>query len=76
MIPQGTSATTLEKSVILDFNARLATHAAAFAASNPGATTYVYDSNTEVGYILDNYAQFGFVDNTSYGDVVLDCWCE
>ena len=76
MLSQAASAQALEKSVIDDFNTRLASHATAFAAANPGATTYYYDSNTEVNSILDNYAEYGFTDNTSYGDVVHDCWCE
>lgn len=76
MIPQGTAATSLEKSVINTFNQKLVAKAAAFASANSGASAYTYDSNAKLTQILNNPTAYGFVDATSYGDVVNDVWCE
>ncbi|KAJ7061257.1 hypothetical protein C8F01DRAFT_160319 [Mycena amicta] len=67
IIQQGTAAQALLKSVIADFNTRLATHIASFKAANSGTTTFLWDSNAAFTTILANPTQFGFVDNTSFG---------
>lgn len=75
MLAQGSSAMTLEASVIATFNQKLVAKAASFAANNTGASTYTYDSNAKVTQILNNPTAYGLVDATSYGDVVNDAWC-
>lgn len=76
MIAQGTTATSLEKSVINTFNQKLVAAAASFMTSNAGVSAYTYDSNAKVTQILNNPTAYGLVDATSYGDVVKDAWCE
>lgn len=66
----------LEKSVIADYNTKLASRATSWAAAHSGANARVYDSNTKVTDILNNPSKYGFVDATSYGDVSKDVWCE
>lgn len=76
MLAQSTSSQTLEGSVIATFNQKLVAAASSFASKNSGATTYTYDANAKVTQVLNSPTSYGFVDATSYGDVVHDCWCK
>ncbi|KAL0566559.1 hypothetical protein V5O48_015450 [Marasmius crinis-equi] len=67
MVPQGTSATTLEGSVINTFNSKLASQVSSFKANHTGVTTYIYDSYASFAKILDNPTAYGFRDNSTYG---------
>lgn len=73
MLPQ--SGAAQEKVVINDFNAKVAARAAAFAASNPGVKTWVVDTNTLVGGLLNAPQANGFSDATSYGSQAGVMWC-
>ncbi|KAJ7249697.1 hypothetical protein C8J57DRAFT_1189124 [Mycena rebaudengoi] len=68
IIQQGAAAQALLKSVIADFNTRLAARVASFKANNAGVTTWLWDSNTVFATILKNPTQFGFVDAVSFGN--------
>ncbi|KAJ7663206.1 hypothetical protein DFH06DRAFT_345675 [Mycena polygramma] len=65
---EGAAAQTLLKSVIADFNTRLAARVASFKAANSGTTTWLWDSNKAFAAILASPTQFGFVDGTSFGN--------
>ncbi|KAF7333736.1 CBM1 domain-containing protein [Mycena venus] len=67
IIQEGASAQALLKSVIADFNTRLASRVASFKASNAGVTTWLWDSNSVFTTILSAPTQFGFVDAVSFG---------
>ncbi|EIM80926.1 uncharacterized protein STEHIDRAFT_182917 [Stereum hirsutum FP-91666 SS1] len=67
MVPQGTAATSLEKSMITYYNAQLAVRATNFSSTHTGAQTWVWDANAAFSAILDDPTAYGFVDNTSYG---------
>ena len=67
MLAQSTQAQALEKSVIADFNSKLAQRAANYTAAH-GYATWVFDSNTAFAKILNNPTAFGFADATSYGN--------
>ncbi|KIO31454.1 carbohydrate esterase family 16 protein [Tulasnella calospora MUT 4182] len=54
-------------SAIKGYNAELINRVSTFKASNSGVTTWIYDSNTRLGQILDSPATYGFQDATSYG---------
>ncbi|KZV98259.1 hypothetical protein EXIGLDRAFT_713182 [Exidia glandulosa HHB12029] len=73
MLPQSGAAT--EKTVIADFNAKVKSRAAAFASSNSGAKTYVVDTNTLIGGLLDKPTANGFTDATTYGSQAGVMWC-
>ncbi|KAI0343567.1 hypothetical protein BDW22DRAFT_1344558 [Trametopsis cervina] len=66
MIPQGTSATNAEKTVIAGFNSKLAQRVATLAST--GAQTWLFDSNAAFTTVLNNPTKYGFVDATSYGN--------
>ncbi|KAF9262543.1 hypothetical protein L218DRAFT_1038614 [Marasmius fiardii PR-910] len=68
MVPQGTSATTLEGTVINGFNTKLNAKRTSFQSSHSGVKTYLYDSYTGFSKILDNPKAYGFRDNSTYGD--------
>ncbi|KAK7691966.1 hypothetical protein QCA50_005371 [Cerrena zonata] len=68
MLSQAASAQALEKSVIDGYNSKLATRVANFKAQNAGVQTWIWDSNTAFGAILDDPKGNGFVDATSYGN--------
>ncbi|KNZ74350.1 Thermolabile hemolysin [Termitomyces sp. J132] len=74
MTAQGTSATSLEASVITGFNSKLSQYAAAFKANNTGVTIYFWDSNTQFSTILDNPSAYGFIDNSTIGSNSNDFW--
>ncbi|KAG6858106.1 hypothetical protein C0995_002590 [Termitomyces sp. Mi166 len=74
MTSQGTSATSLEASVITGFNTKLLQYAAAFKANNTGVTTYFWDSNAQFSTILDNATAYGFIDNSTIGSNSNDFW--
>ncbi|KAJ7772218.1 hypothetical protein B0H16DRAFT_1714430 [Mycena metata] len=65
---EGTAAQALLKSVIADFNTRLAARVASFKSANAGVTTWLWDSNTVFTTILNAPTQFGFVDAVSFGN--------
>lgn len=67
MVPQGTAATSLEKSMITYYNAQLAVRATNFSSTHSGTQTWVWDANAAFSAILDDPTAYGFVDNTSYG---------
>ncbi|KAJ6577545.1 hypothetical protein B0H19DRAFT_1020038 [Mycena capillaripes] len=56
------------KNVTETFNAKLAARVKSFKAKNRGVTTWVWDSYTTFTKILDAPTQFGFVDNSSFGE--------
>ncbi|KAJ7627131.1 hypothetical protein FB45DRAFT_991263 [Roridomyces roridus] len=64
----GAADQAILKSVIDDFNTRLATHVASFKAQNSGVTTWIWDSNSVFTTILANPTAFGFVDAISFGN--------
>ncbi|KAI0343568.1 hypothetical protein BDW22DRAFT_1419482 [Trametopsis cervina] len=66
MVPQGTSATNAEKTVIAGFNSKLAQRVAKLAST--GVKTWLFDSNAAFTTVLNNPTKYGFVDNTSYGN--------
>jgi len=67
MLAQPASSQSTEKTVITGFNSKLVAKANAFKSSHSGVKTWVWDSNTQFGKILDAPKQFGFKDATSYG---------
>ncbi|TFY83227.1 hypothetical protein EWM64_g783 [Hericium alpestre] len=67
MLAQSTSAQALEKSVIAGFNSKLADRASNLTTAHTGVKTWVWDSNTAFGQVLDDPTAYGFVDSTSYG---------
>ncbi|KIJ45101.1 carbohydrate esterase family 16 protein [Sphaerobolus stellatus SS14] len=68
MLAEPTSAQALEKSVIADFNTRLAANVNTFQAANSGVKTWLYDSNAAFTTILNSPQTYGFADATSYGN--------
>ncbi|KAG6895924.1 hypothetical protein C0992_011557 [Termitomyces sp. T32_za158] len=74
MTAQGTTATSLEASVIAGFNTKLLQYAADFKANNTGVTNYVYDSNAQFSTILDDASAYGFIDNSTIGSNSNDFW--
>jgi phospholipase/lecithinase/hemolysin len=60
----------LQAGRIADYNAALASHVAAFAGKYPDSKVMLFDSHAFFGYVLDNYASFGFKNITSY------CTCD
>ncbi|KAJ7624134.1 hypothetical protein B0H17DRAFT_963972 [Mycena rosella] len=76
MLAQSAAAQALEKSVIADFNTKLAAKIAAFKAANSGArtcppalvTTWLWDANAAFTTILNTPTQYGFVDAVSFGN--------
>ncbi|KAJ6522340.1 hypothetical protein DFH09DRAFT_1330623 [Mycena vulgaris] len=68
VIQQGAAAQAQLKSVINDFNTRLATRVSSFKANNTGVTTWLWDSNSAFTTILSAPTQFGFVDAVSFGN--------
>jgi len=48
------------------FNAALANHTAAFAASNPGSTVMTFDAHGLFNTLLDNPKTFGFTNTTGF----------
>lgn len=68
MVAQGTSATSLEKSVIAGFNSKLAARVSNLTSTHSGVKTWLWDSNARFSQILDNPTAFGFIDNSSYGN--------
>ena len=68
MVAQGTSATSLEKSVIAGFNSKLTARVSNLTTTHSGVKTWLWDSNARFSQILDNPTAFGFVDNSSYGN--------
>jgi len=68
MLAQSTSAQALEKSVIADFNTKLAQRAANLTATHANTATWVFDANAAFTKILNNPTAYGFADATSYGN--------
>ena len=60
----GSSDAALYKQNILDYNAALAAHAAAFARSHPDVNVLTFDAHTWFGSVLDNAPAFGFTNTT------------
>ncbi|KAG9041964.1 hypothetical protein FS837_011514 [Tulasnella sp. UAMH 9824] len=75
MIGQGSSSTTLEKSVIETYNTKLAAKVSAFQSSHSGTTTWLYNSNAKLTQILNSPTTYGFQDATSYGTASNLAWC-
>lgn len=75
MVSQGSSTTAAEKVVLDGFNTKLAAKITAWKATVSGASTYLYDSNTRLGQILDNPTAYGFQDNSTYGSATNLVWC-
>ncbi|OBZ69541.1 hypothetical protein A0H81_10141 [Grifola frondosa] len=67
MIAQGASAQAAEKTVIDDFNSKLATRVSSLQSQNSGVQTWLWDSNAAFTTVLNNPTAYGFIDNTSYG---------
>ncbi|KAF9445933.1 carbohydrate esterase family 16 protein [Macrolepiota fuliginosa MF-IS2] len=67
MIAQGQSAQSAESTVINSFNTKLVAKVNAFKAANSGVQTYIWDSHTQFGTILDSPTTYGFRDATTYG---------
>ena len=65
---QGTSATSLEKSVIAGFNSKLAARVSNLTSTHSGVKTWLWDTNARFSQILDNPTAFGFIDNSSYSN--------
>jgi len=74
MLAQGTSATSLEKTVITGFNTKLAAKVSAFKAAHSGVSTYIWDSNTQFTTILNSPSTYGFKDAVSYGSDANEFW--
>ncbi|KAJ7085535.1 hypothetical protein C8R44DRAFT_721645 [Mycena epipterygia] len=68
IIAEGTAAQAQLKSVIDDFNTRLAARVSSFKGNNTGVTTWLWDSNAFFTTILSAPTQFGFVDAVSFGN--------
>jgi len=68
MLAQSTDAQALEKSVIIDFNTRLASRVTQFGKNNTGVQTWLWDSNTAFTTVLNDPTAYGFVDAVSYGN--------
>ncbi|KAI0060552.1 hypothetical protein BV25DRAFT_1807045 [Artomyces pyxidatus] len=68
MLAQSTSAQALEKSVIADYNTKLASRAANLTSTHAGVKAWLYDANTAFTTILNSPQTYGFVDATSYGN--------
>ena len=60
----GSSDAALYKQNILDYNAALAAHTAAFARSHPDVNVLTFDAHTWFGRVLDNAPAFGFTNTT------------
>ncbi|KAF7966559.1 hypothetical protein HWV62_37885 [Athelia sp. TMB] len=60
---------TLERSVIDDFNQKLAAKVAVFELEHPAAKIYLWDSHAVFTTILDDLPKYGFVNNaTAFGE--------
>ncbi|KAM5537865.1 hypothetical protein V8D89_008341 [Ganoderma adspersum] len=57
----------LQKTVVTDYNSKLASRAQSFASSHWGVRHRVWDSNSAFNVVLDDPTKYGFVDNTSFG---------
>ncbi|KAJ7708156.1 hypothetical protein B0H17DRAFT_451779 [Mycena rosella] len=68
ILAEGATAQAQLKSVIDDFNTRLASRVASFKTNNTGVTTWLWDSNSVFTTILSAPTQFGFVDAVSFGN--------
>ncbi|KAJ7474110.1 hypothetical protein FB451DRAFT_1466641 [Mycena latifolia] len=68
MLAQSAASQALEKTVLADFNAKLAAQITAFKANNSGVTTWLWDANAAFTTILNAPTQFGFVDAVSFGN--------
>lgn len=68
MLAESTSAQALEKSVIADFNTRLASRITQFGKNNTNVQTWLWDSNAAFTTVLNSPTTYGFVDNISYGN--------
>ncbi|CAK5266684.1 unnamed protein product [Mycena citricolor] len=68
IMSQGASNSALEKVAIADYNAKLKTNVASFAASHAGVKTWLWDSNTVFNTVLDSPTTYGFVDAVSFGN--------
>ncbi|KAG8808638.1 hypothetical protein FRC17_003860, partial [Serendipita sp. 399] len=65
MLQQSASTRNQEKTVIDDYNSKLAARAADFVTSHPGATTRVFDPTSTINAILDSPSSYGLQDSTS-----------
>ncbi|KAJ3546050.1 hypothetical protein NM688_g5554 [Phlebia brevispora] len=68
MLAEAASAQALEKSVIADFNSKLADRVSWFQGNNTGVETWLWDSNAAFTTVLNDPQAYGFVDATSYGN--------
>ncbi|KAI0060553.1 hypothetical protein BV25DRAFT_1839600 [Artomyces pyxidatus] len=68
MLAQDTSAQALEKTVIADYNEKLAKRATTLRLTHPGVKTWIFDSNTAFTTILNDPTKYGFADATSFGN--------
>ncbi|KAG8942839.1 hypothetical protein FRC04_003470 [Tulasnella sp. 424] len=75
MTSQGSSATAAEKIVLDGFNTKLAAKINSWKATASGTKTWLYDSNTKLGQILNSPSSYGFQDATSYGSATNLVWC-
>ncbi|KAG8995938.1 hypothetical protein FRB90_012866 [Tulasnella sp. 427] len=75
MVSQGSSTTAGEKVVLDGFNTKLAAKITSWKATVSGVKTWLYDSNSRLGKILDNPTSYGFQDNSTYGSATNLAWC-
>ncbi|PVF95862.1 hypothetical protein CPB86DRAFT_875328 [Serendipita vermifera] len=75
MLAQSTDARNKEKTMIDDFNTKLAAKATAFAAANSGVTTRIYDTGPIINAMLNSPSIYGLRDATSYGTGSQYAWC-
>ncbi|KAJ7166386.1 hypothetical protein C8R43DRAFT_985757 [Mycena crocata] len=68
VIQSGPATQAQLKSVIDDFNTRLASRVASFKANNTSVEIWLWDSNSVFTTILNAPTQFGFVDAVSFGN--------
>ncbi|KAG6847869.1 hypothetical protein H0H93_005338, partial [Arthromyces matolae] len=74
MTAQGPCARYYEANFIQTFNSQLLTFVASFEQTNPGVSTYFWDSNALFTAILNDPIAYGFVDNVSIGSDPDDFW--
>jgi len=67
MLQQPINSRAKEKTIIADFNSKLASKISAFQAANGGSRTWLWNSNAAFTTVLDSPTKYGFKDATSYG---------
>jgi len=65
-----------ERTVILDYNKRLASRVASLKSSKPDVKTFIWDAHAQFTQILDSPTTYGFRDAMSVGTAANQFWSD